>query len=156
MCWIYKISLSDCAVTITQPFGVITSPGFPQLYRNGIDCTWNIQLSMGQLIQFNFLRFDVHDDYAYGCGWDTSASDIFPTKLIVDFYHAYKLISILVLIHWLFMMVILIHHPCWSNIVGIPFHPAESLQATISSCIFILGLLALELDSNWNTVRPRY
>ena len=94
MFWVYKISLSDCAVTITQPFGVITSPGFPQLYRNGIDCTWNIQLSSGQLIHFFFLQFDVEDDYAYGCGWDTSASDIFPTKLIVGFYHAKKLILI--------------------------------------------------------------
>ena len=65
---LHLISFSECAVTITQPLGVITSPGFPQPYRNGIDCTWNIQLSMGQLIQFNFLRFDVHDDYAYGCG----------------------------------------------------------------------------------------
>ena len=53
------ISFSECAVTLTQPLGVITSPGFPQSYRNGIDCTWNIQLSMGQLIQFNFLHFDV-------------------------------------------------------------------------------------------------
>ena len=55
------ISFSDCDVTITQPFGVITSPGFPQPYKIGIDCTWNIQLSNGQLIQFNFLHFDVEN-----------------------------------------------------------------------------------------------
>ena len=48
------ISYLDCAVTITQPFGVISSPGFPEPYRNGIDCTWNIQLSIGQLIQSIF------------------------------------------------------------------------------------------------------
>ena len=60
------ISFSECAVTITQPFGLITSPGFPQTYQNGIDCTWNIQLSIGQLIQFKFLHFDVED--AYMCG----------------------------------------------------------------------------------------
>ena len=59
---LYIISFSDCAVTITQPLGVITSPGFPQPYRNGIDCTWNIQLSIGQLIQFNFSHFDVEYD----------------------------------------------------------------------------------------------
>ena len=133
---------------------MITSPGFPQLYRNGIDCTWNIQLSSGLLIHFFFLQFDVEDDYAYGCGWDTSASDIFPTKLIVGFYHAKKLILILVLIHWLFMMVIQIHHPCWEiHIVVIPCHPAESLQVTISSFIFILILISLELASNWNTMQ---
>ena len=56
---LHVISFSDCAVTITQPFGVITSPGFPQSYRNAIDCTWNIQLPIGQLIQLNFLHFDL-------------------------------------------------------------------------------------------------
>ena len=55
------ISFSECAVTITQPLGVITSPGFPQPYRNGIDCTWKIQLPIGQFIQYNFLHFDVED-----------------------------------------------------------------------------------------------
>ena len=64
----HLILFSECAVTITQPLGVITSPGFPQPYRNGIDCTWNIQLSSGQLIHFFFLQFDVQDDYVYGCG----------------------------------------------------------------------------------------
>ena len=38
---------------------MIASPGFPQHYRNEIDCTWKIQLSIGQLIQFNFLHFDL-------------------------------------------------------------------------------------------------
>ena len=38
---------------------MIASPGFPQHYRNGIDCTWKIQMSIGQLIQFNFLHFDL-------------------------------------------------------------------------------------------------
>ena len=48
---------------------MITSPGFPQPYRNGIDCTWSIQLSIGQLIQINFIHFDlvheqpVHEEY---------------------------------------------------------------------------------------------
>ena len=55
----YVIQLSECAVTITQPCGVITSPGYPEPYRNGIDCTWNIQLSIAKLIQFNILHFDL-------------------------------------------------------------------------------------------------
>ena len=59
------ISFSDCTVTITQPFDVITSPGFPQLYQNGIDCTWNIQVPIGQLIQLDFLHFDV--EYEVSC-----------------------------------------------------------------------------------------
>ena len=56
---LHVISFSDCAVTIAWPFGVITSPGFPQSYRNSIDCTWNIQLPIGQLIELNFLHFDL-------------------------------------------------------------------------------------------------
>jgi hypothetical protein len=56
-----KFKFSDCSVTITKPFGVITSPLYPQPYRNGIDCTWNIQVSTGQWIQFNFLQFNTPD-----------------------------------------------------------------------------------------------
>ena len=44
---------------MTQSFGVITSPGFPQDYRSYIDCTWNIHLSIGQFIQLKFLHFDL-------------------------------------------------------------------------------------------------
>ena len=84
---------SECAVTVTKPFGVVTSPGYPQPYQNGIDCTWRIQLSVGQLIQFNFLHFDVDHDVQVsylGCMWDSSAaSEIFP-----------KLINVWVLPHW--------------------------------------------------------
>ena len=57
---LYIISFSDCAVTITQPSGVITSPGFPEPYRNGIDCTWNIQVQIGQLIDINFIDFELY------------------------------------------------------------------------------------------------
>ena len=59
---LHLISFSECAVTITQPLGVITSPGFPQPYRNGIDCTWNIQLQIGQLINISFLHFELADE----------------------------------------------------------------------------------------------
>ena len=69
------ISFSDCAVTITKSFGVITSPGFPQLYPRGIDCTWNIQVPIGQMIQFNFLRFDVENV----CKWVILLQTFCPT-----------------------------------------------------------------------------
>ena len=70
---LYLLSFSDCSVTLTQLFGVITSPGYPLLYRNGINCSWNIQLSIGQFIQLNFLDFDVESCsscnavYAFSC-----------------------------------------------------------------------------------------
>ena len=141
---LHLYSFSECAVTITQPLGVITSPGFPHPYRNRINCTWNIQLSRGQFIQFNFLHFDVA--YDNNCGWDASASDIFSCLMSCYFYHN---LLISVMIHWLFMMGVQIHHPCWKiHIVVIPYHPAESLQATNSSFIFNLMLQPLELVLN--------
>ena len=51
---------------------MITSPGFPQLYPHGINCTWNIQLSVGQLIQFKFLHFDVQSSANPHCIWSDS------------------------------------------------------------------------------------
>ena len=58
------------------------------------------------------------------------------------------------MIHWLFLMVIQIHHPCWEiNIVVIPCRLAKHLQATISFFIFNLVEVTLELDSNWNTMQ---
>ena len=49
---------------------MITSPGFPQYYPHGINYTWTIQLSIGQLIQFKFLHFDVQSS-AHCIWWDS-------------------------------------------------------------------------------------
>ena len=51
------------------------------------------------------------------------------------------------------MMVFQVHHPCWEGIVVIRCHLAKSLRATISSYTFILIIMALALDSNWNTMQ---
>ena len=61
----HLISFSECAFTIVQPSGVITSPGFPQPYKNAIDCTWNIQLQIGQLIHISFLHFELYHGWWY-------------------------------------------------------------------------------------------
>ena len=39
--------------------GVITSPGFPGNYDDNLDLTWLIQVQMGQIIEINFLSFDL-------------------------------------------------------------------------------------------------
>ena len=55
-----QIHITECAVTLTIPNGVVTSPGFPHhSYRNGADCTWLIQLPLGQYIRIDFVSFDV-------------------------------------------------------------------------------------------------
>ena len=64
---LHLISISECSVTVIQPFGVITSPGFPQPYRHGIDCTWHIQLQIGQLIHISFLHFELPSYFDW---WD--------------------------------------------------------------------------------------
>ena len=58
-----QIHITECAVTLTIPNGVVTSPGFPHHgYRNGADCTWLIQLPLGQYIKIDFVSFDVNHD----------------------------------------------------------------------------------------------
>ena len=57
-------------------------------------------------------------------------------------------------IFWAFMMAIQIHHPYSEiHIVAIPCHLVESLQATTSSFVLFLIFLALQLDSDWNTMQ---
>ena len=147
------ISFSDCAVAITQTSGVIASPGFPKSYRNGIECTWNIQMPIGQLIHFNFLHFDLQ--YGFLCGWDISVFWHFlHPLLIVNIYFPDNFFLISGMIHWQFMMEAQIHQRCWEiHIVMIPCHPAKFLQVTNSSFIFNQIILTLVLDSNWNIMQ---
>ena len=59
-----------------------------------------------------------------------------------------------VLIHWPYMMVVQMHHPCWKiHIVAIPCLLAKFLQPGTSSFIFFLIIIGLELDSNWNIMQ---
>ena len=52
------------------------------------------------------------------------------------------------------MMGIQKHQTSWKiHIVGIPCQIAKSPQETISSFVFKLMIMALELDSNWNTMQ---
>ena len=55
----YFFSTAECDMILDQSNGVITSPGFPQRYRDFIDCTWLIQLPFGNFIAMNFLHFDI-------------------------------------------------------------------------------------------------
>ena len=54
---------SECATTLTDDFGVVTSPNFPQKYENNIDCTWLIELSVEKFIKIEFLSFDLEHHY---------------------------------------------------------------------------------------------
>ena len=82
---------------------------------------------------------------------------IFSCLINGHFYHniAHLLISGHTMIPWVFLMGVQTHHPCcWDiHIVVIPCHLAKSLPATNSSFIFILIMLTLQLDSNWNIMQ---
>ena len=56
-------SCSDCNCLAS---GVITSPGFPGNYDNNLDLTWLIQVQLGQIIEINFLSFDLYPQYSCG------------------------------------------------------------------------------------------
>ena len=61
----------DCCVNVNTDYcsncscfgsGVITSPGYPGNYDNNLDLTWLIQFPLGQLIEINFVDFNVEDE----------------------------------------------------------------------------------------------
>ena len=48
-----------CSECVCSTTGVITSPGYPGNYANNLDVSWHIQVPSGQLIEINFISFDV-------------------------------------------------------------------------------------------------
>ena len=54
-----------CSECVCSTTGVITSPGYPGNYANNLDVSWHIQVPSGQLIEINFISFDVEDDSSY-------------------------------------------------------------------------------------------
>ena len=50
-----------CSECVCSTTGVITSPGYPGNYANNLDVSWHIQVPSGQLIEINFISFDVED-----------------------------------------------------------------------------------------------
>ncbi|RMC04939.1 hypothetical protein DUI87_18115 [Hirundo rustica rustica] len=57
-----------CGETLTGPSGTITSPGYPDVYPHGINCTWIINVQPGYLVRLTFTSFNLAFDY--GCRKD--------------------------------------------------------------------------------------
>ena len=70
------------------------------------------------------------------------------TLSMVNFVYTNKILLLSgIMIIWLSMTVVQIHHPYWEiHIVVIPCHLTKPRQATTSLFIFILIMLALALD----------
>ncbi|KAL6069282.1 hypothetical protein STEG23_019741, partial [Scotinomys teguina] len=54
-----------CGEVLTAARGVIKSPGFPNIYPSGVNCTWHIDVQQGQLIRLVFDSFYL--DFHYNC-----------------------------------------------------------------------------------------
>ncbi|XP_008147050.2 cubilin [Eptesicus fuscus] len=57
-----------CGKILREPTGIIQSPGHPNIYPHGINCTWYILIQPGNLINLIFRRF--HLQFHYNCTSD--------------------------------------------------------------------------------------
>ena len=58
-CLLSSLSTEHCLECACSTEGVITSPGFPGNYDNGLDVTWLVQVPARLVIRVNFVSFDV-------------------------------------------------------------------------------------------------
>ena len=49
-----SFQLSGIALILTDSYGYITSPGYPNYYCNDVESIWLIQLPHGELIEIDF------------------------------------------------------------------------------------------------------
>lgn len=62
---IVVIILTECGEVLTASKGIIKSPGYPNIYPSGVNCTWHIVAQQGQLIRLVFDSFYL--DFHYNC-----------------------------------------------------------------------------------------
>ncbi|NXG41986.1 CUBN protein, partial [Psilopogon haemacephalus] len=53
-----------CGETLTGAEGTVTSPGHPDAYPHGVNCTWLISIQPGHLIRLTFTSFNLPFDYS--------------------------------------------------------------------------------------------
>ncbi|XP_003786834.1 cubilin [Otolemur garnettii] len=64
----FGTELLACGATLREPEGVIQSPGHPNTYPQGINCTWHITVQPTHLIRLIFERFYL--EFHYNCAND--------------------------------------------------------------------------------------
>ena len=63
-CCLFNANTDLCSNCSCSENGIITSSGFPQNYNNNIDLTWIIQVSLGQVIEVEFVSFILENHYS--------------------------------------------------------------------------------------------
>ncbi|CAL1576609.1 unnamed protein product [Knipowitschia caucasica] len=64
----YGQAIEGCGATMTSSSGVIVSPGHPNGYPHGANCTWFISVAPGNLIRLSFDSFNM--EYHTDCNFD--------------------------------------------------------------------------------------
>ena len=62
--WLFPV----CGGEYHSTYGVIRSPGWPSNYGHSRECTWKIQVPVGQQIMLNFTVFDMENHTS--CNYD--------------------------------------------------------------------------------------
>lgn len=57
-----------CGEILTESSGIIQSPGHPNIYPHGVNCTWHILVQPGHLIHLEIRQF--HLEFHYNCSRD--------------------------------------------------------------------------------------
>ncbi|XP_021476232.2 cubilin [Oncorhynchus mykiss] len=64
----YDSAMEGCGATLNAPSGSLTSPGHPNNYPHGANCTWYISVAPGNLIRLSFTSFNM--EYHISCNYD--------------------------------------------------------------------------------------
>lgn len=59
---------SDCDVRLTDNFGVLESPNFPDPYPFSRDCTWVVETTLGNSLNASFSHFEL--EFHSSCNYD--------------------------------------------------------------------------------------
>ncbi|KAK3572019.1 hypothetical protein QTP86_022249 [Hemibagrus guttatus] len=64
----YASVMEGCGDTLTAPTGSFTSPGHPNNYPHGANCSWHIAVAPGNIIRLSFTSFNL--EYHTNCDFD--------------------------------------------------------------------------------------
>ncbi|XP_053408750.1 cubilin-like isoform X2 [Mercenaria mercenaria] len=67
----YAVGEGGCGGPLTDDMGSIQSPGHPNLYPHGVNCTWNIQVQPGLVVRLTFHTFSIESHS--NCNYDSVA-----------------------------------------------------------------------------------